>query len=126
MRAGTSSSTWVGHKRWGIALQCVAALVGVEVALHSFIVKEPMLTLIVAALWLAAGVVWTRRGGRGGPIAVAGLSVFEIVVSVLFTEEVSAPGVAPWIIVVHLVLVSAALVAAGMVIVGGRASARAA
>lgn len=119
--AERSASTMLVGDRWRVILQWLAATVAVEIALHSFIVQEPILTIVMALLWLGAGVVWTRRGGNGGPYAIVALSVFEIVVSTFLTDEVSEGGeVAPWIVVVHIALVLSALVAATMTILRGR------
>ncbi len=40
-------------KRWRTVLQVIAVVVAVEIALHSFIVREPLITLVLASLWLA-------------------------------------------------------------------------
>ncbi|MGH2703206.1 MAG: hypothetical protein ACRDJ2_15700 [Actinomycetota bacterium] len=100
---------------WRTYLQVIAVMVAVEVALHSFIVKEPATTVIGAALWLGAGLFWTRRGGRGGPIAVMVLALFEILATLFLAEEFADDAsIATWILVVHIVLVAAALLAAVM------------
>ena len=102
-------------------LQVIAVIVAVEVALHSFIVKEPVMTLVGAVVWLGAGLFWTRRGGSGGPIAVGVLALFEILATLFFAEEFADDAsVATWILVVHVVLVAAALLAAVMTIAGER------
>jgi hypothetical protein len=99
----------------------IAVIVAVEVALHSFIVKEPVMTLVGAVVWLGAGLFWTRRGGSGGPIAVGVLALFEILATLFFAEEFADDAsVATWILVVHVVLVAAALLAAVMTIAGER------
>jgi len=100
--------------RWRAVLQVLAVVVAVEIALHSFIVKEPLVTLILAALWLA-GFFWTRRGGRGGPILIGVLSLLELVGTVFASDE-TAPGITipAWILIVHVVLVGAAVVAVVM------------
>lgn len=106
---------------WRTYLQVIAVIVAVEVALHSFIVKEPAMTLIGAAAWLGAGLFWTRRGGSSGPIAIAVLAVFEIFATLFFAEEFADDAsVATWILAVHVVLVAAALLAAVMTIAGER------
>lgn len=106
---------------WRTYLQVVAVIVALEVALHSFIVKEPVMTLVGAAFWLGAGLLWTRRGGNGGPLAVGVLALFEIFATLFFVEEFAdEANVATWILVVHVVLVAAALLSAVMTIVGER------
>lgn len=108
--------------RWRTYLQWIAAVVAVEIALHSFIAKEPMLTLVGAGLWIGAGLVWTRRGGRGGPVAVGVLAIFEILATLFFAEEFADDAsTATWILVIHIVLVAVALFAVVMTIVEERA-----
>ena len=94
---------------WRTVLQVLAVVVAVEIALHSFIVKEPLITLILAALWLA-GFFWTRRGGRGGPIFIGVLSLVELV-GTFFVSDETAPGITipAWVLIVHVVLVCAAV-----------------
>ena len=100
---------------WRTGLQWISLAVAIEIALHSFIVDEPILTLVGATLWLGAGVFWTRRGGKGGPTVIAILALFEIVATLFFADEFSAEeNVATWILAVHLVMVTAALLAAAM------------
>ena len=106
---------------WRTYLQVIAVIVAVEVALHSFIVKEPVMTLVGAVVWLGAGLFWTRRGESEGPIAVGVLALVEILATLLFAEEFARDAsVATWILVVHVVLVAAALLAAVMTIAGER------
>jgi uncharacterized membrane protein HdeD (DUF308 family) len=120
-----STSRALSGNRWRELLQVISAVVAVEIGLHSFIVKEPMLTLVGALLWLGAGVFWTRRGGNGGPLLIGVLAIFEILASLFFSEEFADQGdVATWVIAFHLVLVAAALVAVTMTIVRNRSSMR--
>ncbi|TMF00634.1 MAG: hypothetical protein E6I39_04955 [Chloroflexi bacterium] len=86
----------------------------VEIGLHSFIVREPVVTIVLAALWLA-GFFWIRRGGRGGPILIGVLSLIELLGTVFFSDE-AAPGatVPASLIILHVVLVSVALAAVVM------------
>jgi hypothetical protein len=108
---------------WRGALQVISAVVAVEIALHSLIVKEPILTMIGAALWLGAGVFWTPRGGLGGPAVIGVLAVWELLASLFLSEEFAdQAGIAPWILVVHVITVGAALVAAIMTIAADRRS----
>ena len=102
--------------RWRLLLQVVAIVIAVEIALHSFIVREPAVTLVLAVLWLA-GFFWVRRGGRGGPILIGILSVLELAGS-LFASDEAAPGttIPAWVLVVHVVLVLGALTAVVMVL----------
>ena len=123
---GNAGSTLraLDHAKTRIVLQVISVVVAIEIALHSFIVKEPILTLIGAALWLG-GVFWTRRGGNGGPIAIGVLASYEILASLLFSEEFASEGaIATWIIVLHLVTVAAALLAAIATVAGARVSMR--
>ena len=66
------------------------------------------------ALWLA-GFFWIRRGGRGGPILIGVLSLFELFGTLFFSNE-TAPGVTvpAWILIVHVVLVCGGLAAVVM------------
>jgi hypothetical protein len=48
--SSTSSSARHSSERWRLGLQALAGVVAVEVALHSFIVKEPILTLVGGGL----------------------------------------------------------------------------
>ena len=110
-----SASRNLPDTAWRTGLQWISLAVAIEVALHAFIVKEPILTLMVAGLWFGAGFVWTRRGGKGGPVAIGILALFEIGVSLFFSEELAAEeDIATWIIVVHLVMVTAVLLFAIM------------
>ena len=121
----SSTSSALNDDRSRTALQVISAVVAVEIALHSFIVKEPMLTLAGAALWIGAGVFWTRRGGNGGPFAIGFLASFEILATLFFWEEFADQGdVATWILVLHLTLVTAALVAVTKTVIGARGSMR--
>jgi hypothetical protein len=121
----SSTSRALNDDRSRIVLQVTSVIVAAGIALHSFIVKEPVLTLIGAAVWFAAGVLWTRRGGNGGPLTIALLASWEILASFFLTEEFAAEGdVATWIIAVHLVSVAAALIAALATLRGTRTSMR--
>src|SRR5712691_6947990 len=105
----SSSSSRSPSRRWLTFLQIISVVVAVEIGLHSFIVREPVVTLVLAALWFA-GFFWIRRGGRGGPILIGVLSWFELLGTLFFSNE-AAPGVTvpSWIITVHVVLVCVAL-----------------
>ncbi len=109
--SSSGPSPW---RRWRAWLQVISVVVAVEIALHSFIVNEPAVTLVLATLWLL-GFFWTRRGGRGGPILIGVLSLLELV-GIFFASDEAAPGVTGlvWILAVHVVLVGAALVAVVM------------
>ncbi len=108
------SSSRSPSRRWRTFLQIISVVVAIEIGLHSFIVKEPVVTLVLAALWFA-GFLWIRRGGRGGPILIGGLSLIELLGTVFFSDE-TAPGVTvpAWVIIVHVVLVCAAVAAVVM------------
>ncbi len=112
--SSSSSSSRSPSRTWRTFLQIISVVVAVEIGLHSFIVREPAVTLVLAALWLA-GFFWIRRGGRGGPILIGVLSLIELLGTVFFSDE-AAPGVtAPaWVIIVHVVLVCVALAAVVM------------
>jgi uncharacterized membrane protein HdeD (DUF308 family) len=111
-----SSSSRDLSERWRFLLQAIAATVAIEIALHSFIVKEPVLTLVGATLWLG-GSFWTRHGGKGGPVLIGAIALFEIVATLFFSEEFAAEShVATWILAVHLLLVGAALLTVVMTI----------
>ena len=109
-----SSSSRSQSRRWRTFLQIISVVVAVEIGLHSFIVREPVVTIVVAALWLA-GFFWIRRGGRGGPILIGVLSLIELLGTVFFSDE-AAPGatVPASLIILHVVLVSVALAAVVM------------
>ena len=108
------SSSRSASGRWRTFLQIISVVVAVEIGLHSFIVREPVVTLVLATLWLA-GFFWIRRGGRGGPILIGVLSLIELLGTIFFSDE-TAPGVTvpAWVIIVHVVLVCAALAAVVM------------
>jgi hypothetical protein len=119
------TSRALNDNRWRVMLQVVSVVVAVEIALHSFIVKEPMLTLMGAVLWLGAGVFWTRRGGNGGPLVISVLATFEVLATLFFSEEFAGQAdVATRILALHVLLVTAALLAAIMTIIGDRGSIR--
>ena len=109
-----SSSSRSQSRRWRTFLQIISVVVAVEIGLHSFIVGEPVVTIVLAALWLA-GFFWIRRGGRGGPILIGVLSLIELLGTVFFSDE-AAPGatVPASLIILHVVLVSVALAAVVM------------
>jgi hypothetical protein len=104
----------VSRTKWRTILQWITAVVAAEIALHSLIVKEPVLTMVGAALWLG-GFFWTRRGTRGGPVLIGVLATWEILATLFLSEEFAeGADVAAWILVVHMVSVAVALVAAVM------------
>jgi len=109
-----SSSSRSQSRRWRTFLQIISVVVAVEIGLHSFIVREPVVTIVLATLWLA-GFFWIRRGGRGGPILIGVLSLIELLGTVFFSDE-AAPGatVPASLIILHVVLVSVALAAVVM------------
>ena len=113
-RQTSSSTSRFPSRRWRTLLQFISVGVAVEVGLHSFIVSEPVVTLVLAALWLV-GFFWIRRGGRGGPILIGVLSLFELFGTLFFSNE-AAPGVTvpAWILILHVVLVCGALAAVVM------------
>ncbi|TMD32423.1 MAG: hypothetical protein E6I95_10760 [Chloroflexi bacterium] len=110
----SSSSSRSPSSKWRTFLQVISVVVAIEIGLHSFIVREPVVTLVLAALWLV-GFFWIRRGGRGGPVLIGVLSLFELLGTLFFSNE-AAPGVTvpAWIIIVHVVLVCVALAAVVM------------
>ncbi len=85
-----SSSSRSQSRRWRTFLQIISVVVAVEIGLHSFIVREPVVTIVLATLWLA-GFFSIRRGGRGGPILIGVLSLIELLGTVFFSDEA-----APW------------------------------
>src|SRR5260370_10904330 len=98
-------------RRWRTFLEMLSLVVAVEIALHSFIVREPATTLVAAALWIA-GFFWTRRGGLGGPILLGVLALLELVGTIFFSSELAAgAAVPPWLVAVHIVLTRAVLTA---------------
>ena len=110
------SSRAISRTNWRTILQVIAVLAAIEIALHSFIVAEPVLTMVGAALWLG-GFFWTRRGGKGGPILIGVLATWEILATLFLTEEFSEGADVPaWILSVHLVTVVATLFTALMVL----------
>lgn len=109
-----SASSGSPSLSWRTLLQIVSVVTAIEIALHSFIVKEPVVTLFAASLWLA-GSFWVRRGGRGGPILIGALALFGVVGTLFFSEELGVEANTPaWIFAVHLVLLAAALLAVVM------------
>lgn len=114
MTAETSSSGAVTRANWRTILQWVSVVVAGEIALHSLFVKEPVLTMAGAALWLG-GFFWTRRGAVGGPVLIAVLATWEIVATLFLSEEFAEGADIPdWILAVHLVSVVIALVVSVM------------
>jgi hypothetical protein len=107
-QAGTDRRTVLEWLTFATALQ---------IALHSFFVNEPMITIIGAAVWFA-GCYWIHKGGRGGPILIAVLAAWEVVGSLFFAEEFGE-GFPTWLIVTHLATVVPALVAAVMTLRNG-------
>jgi hypothetical protein len=107
--------------RWRIYLQVVAVLSAIDIASHATFVNEPALVLVGAAIWVAAGFFWTRRGGLGGPVTIGVLALLEIVVSFLATSEFAEDGSYPaWVLPLHVVLMVAALVTVVMTVVSER------
>jgi hypothetical protein len=122
MKTETSPSPAATRANWRTILQWVSVVVAGEIALHSLFVKEPVLTMAGAALWLG-GCLWTRRGGAGGPVLIAVLATWEILATLFLSEEFAEGADVPdWILAVHLVSVVIALVASVMAIRGHNAS----
>ena len=122
MKAETSSSDAITRVNWRTILQWVSIVVAGEIALHSLFVKEPVLTMAGAALWLG-GCLWTRRGASGGPVLIAVLATWEILATLFLSEEFAEGAHVPdWILAVHLLSVVIALVASVMAIRGHNAS----
>src|SRR5215216_1324936 len=122
MKTETSPSPAATRANWRTILQWVSVVVAGEIALHSLFVKEPVLTMAGAALWLG-GCLWTRRGGAGGPVLIAVLATWEILATLFLSEEFAEGADVPdWILAVHLVSVVIALVASGMAMRGHNAS----
>lgn len=103
---------------WQTVLEWLTFATAVQIALHSFFVTEPMITMFGSALWLG-GCYWIHKGGRGGPILVAVLASWEVVGSLFFAEEFGE-GFPTWLIVIHLATVVPALVAAVMTLRNAR------
>ena len=115
MATETLTSRAVSRTKWRTVLQWIAVIGAVEIALHFFIYKEPIL-LMGAALWLG-GFFWTRRPTRGGPVLIGVLATWEILATLFLSEEFAEGVEAPaWILVVHLISMMVALVAAVMTI----------
>jgi hypothetical protein len=122
MKTETSPSPAATRANWRTILQWVSVVVAGEIALHSLFVKEPVLTMAGAALWLG-GCLWTRRDGAGGPVLIAVLATWEILATLFLSEEFADGADVPdWILAVHLVSVVIALVASVMAIRGHNAS----
>lgn len=64
MPNATLSTRTVSTTSWRQILRLISVVVAIEIALHSFIVKEPILTLVGAALWLG-GFVWLAGAAEG-------------------------------------------------------------
>ena len=112
MRTETSSSHVLSRIKWRTILRWISVLVAVQIALHSLIVKEPVVTMVGAALWLG-GSFWTRRGTRGGPVLIGVLATWEVLATLLLSDAFAEGAhVAAWILVAHFVSVVIALVAA--------------
>jgi hypothetical protein len=122
MKTETSPSPAATRANWRTILQWVSIVVAGEIALHSLFVKEPVLTMAGAALWLG-GCLWTRRGGAGGPVLIAVLATWEILATLFLSQEFAEGADVPdWILAVHLVSVVIALVTSVMAIRGHNAS----
>lgn len=118
------SSRAVSITNWRTTLQWISVIVAIEIALHSFIVKEPILTMVGAGLWLG-GFLWTRRGAIGGAILIGAPATWEILATLFFSEEFAeGTNVPAWILSVHLVSVAVALVTVVMTIVSERTASR--
>ena len=97
---------------WRTVLEWLTFAAAVQIAIHSFFVVEPMITIAGATVWFG-GCYWIHKGGRGGPILIAVLASWEVVGSLFFAEEFGE-GFPTWLIVVHLMTVVPALVSAVM------------
>ena len=102
---------------WRTVLEWLTFATSVQIALHSFFVTEPMITVVGSALWFG-GCYWIYKGGRGGPILIAVLASWEVVGPVFFAEEFGE-GFPTWLIVMHLATVVPALAAALITLRGG-------
>jgi hypothetical protein len=119
------STRTVSTTSWRTILQLISVVVAIEIALHSFIVKEPLFTMVGAALWVG-GFFWTRRGGREGPALIGVLATWEILATLFLSEEFAeGTSVPAWILVVHFVSVAVALFTVVMTIVSERTGSRA-
>ena len=107
--------------RWRTYVQVVSVLAAIDIAAHASFVNEPAVVLVAAAVWVAAGFFWTRRGGLGGPVIIGLLASMEIAASLFapgeFADEGSYPG---WVLPLHVVLMVAALVTVVMTVITER------
>ena len=107
--------------RWRTYVQVAAVVSAIDIASHATFVNEPAVVLVGAAVWLAAGVLWTRRGGLGGPVVIGILAVIEIAATLFAPSEFADDGSYPaWVLPLHLVLMVAALVTVVMTLVSER------
>ena len=107
--------------RWRTYLQVAAVVSAIDIAAHASFVNEPAVVLVAAAIWVAAGVLWTRRGGLGGPVVIGVLALMEIAATVFAPSEFADAGTYPaWVLPLHLVFMVAALVTVVMTIVSER------
>ena len=103
---------------WRTVLGWLTFATALQIALHSFFVAEPMITVVGSALWLG-GCYWIYKGGRGGPVLIAVLASWEVVGSLFFAEEFGE-GFPTWLIVIHLATVVPALVSSVMTLRNAR------
>lgn len=103
---------------WRTALEWLTFATAVQIAVHSFFVTEPMITIVGAAVWFG-GCYWIYKGGWGGPILIAVLASWEVVGSLFFADEFG-DGVPAWLIVTHLGTVVPALVSSVMTLRNAR------
>ena len=97
---------------WRTALEWLTFATAVQIAIHSFFVDEPTITIVGAAVWFG-GCYWIYKGGRGGPILIAVLASWEVVGSLFLAEEFGE-GFPTWLIAIHLATVVPALVSSVM------------
>lgn len=111
--------------RWRTYLQVAAVVSAIDIAAHASFVNEPAVVLVAAAIWVAAGVFWTRRGGLGGPAVIGVLALMEIAAALFAPSEFADAGTYPaWVLPLHLVLMVAALVTVVMTVVSERRTSR--
>ena len=116
-----AGTTRAQTSRWRTYLQVAAVVSAIDIAAHASFVNEPAMVLVGAALWVAAGFFWTRRGGLGGPVTIGVLALIEIAVSFFATGEFADDGSYPaWVLPLHVVLMVAALVTVVMTVVSER------
>lgn len=107
--------------RWRTYVQVVAVLSAIDIASHASFVNEPAVVLVAAAVWVAAGLFWTRGGGLGGPVTIGVLALVEIAATLFVPGEFADDGSYPaWVLPLHLVLMVAALVTVVMAVVSER------